>query len=761
MDEELTYELDPSTYEWSVRLFNTVRRVLKVHIKMHHSGDTIHSGEIFVFNHFARFETFIPQYLIYLDSGAFCRSVAAAEFFHGDERLTNYLVDLGAVPNDHPRLLPLLAAEALHGRKIVIFPEGGMVKDRRVVDESGEYGVYSRRALGRRRHHSGAAALANGLEAFRVAVREAARRHDHAALERWMTALRFANVEALLTAVQRPTTVVPANITFYPLRVRDNRLRRMVERVAGQLSPRAAEEIVIESNILLADTDMDIRVGTALTPATRWGHLERWAVRHLGRVATEFDDFFARDAFRDRLRRAVLGVTLRRSVERLRDEAMHAMYGCVTVNLSHLASRLMLGLHERGERRIATERFHRLLYYAVKRVQSDDAVYLHRSLRNPENYGGLPEGICAGLAQFLDSTVEAELVDRVDGHYVLLDKLGEQQAFDAIRIENPIAVYANEAAPVATVEQAIEATLAGADPIDRRSFAELRFDDELRAWHWDRDYYRRPRYDEINSHETATESGEPFLFLPQAPGPLGVVLLHGLLASPAEVRVFGEKLAERGYPVVGPRLKGHGSSPWDLRGRSWTDWLDSVRRGYEIMAAYVPRVCMVGFSTGAALALVHAATLPQELAGVVAISTPLRFRNRNMVFVPLMHGANRLIRSMSPADGIMPFRLNESEHPHINYRHVPIRALYELRRLVEALERDTLRDVRCPVKILQGTDDIVVDPRSADILYDRLGSTDKSVVLIPSKRHGILTEEIGDTHRVIEQFLHELAAAQS
>lgn len=751
-------ELNPSTYEWSVRLFNSVRRALKINIKMHFEGDVIERGEIFLFNHFARFETFIPQYLIFRECGAYCRSVASADLFRADERLAGYLTRLGAVPNDHPRLLPLLAVEILHGRKVVIFPEGGMVKDRQVLDDRGRFSVYSRRAQARRKHHAGAAVLANGLEALRAWLRAAAARGEHEVLEQWAGRLGFEHVDALLAAAARPTTVVPANITFYPLRAADRGVRRVVERFTGTLSARAAEELVIESNLLLQDTDMDIRLGEALEPAARWRWRERWSARHVGRIADQLEDFFARDLFRDRLRRAVFGLVQRRSIDALREESMRRMYAAVTINLSHLASRAIQLLVERGDNQIGAGDFARIAYLAVKNVQGEASIHLHRSLRNPEAYAGLVNGRCAGLEQFLASIEGLGLLRRDAGRCHFADTLTAAHGFDSIRLENPVAVYANEAAPLAPVEAGVRAAVAGAGALDARALAALRFDDELRAWHWDREIFRQPRYQEINDHETAIESGEPFLFLPHQPRTVGVVLAHGLLASPAEMRAFGEKLAERGYPVVGPRLSGHGTSPWDLRGRDWNAWLDSVRRAYRILAPFAERLCLVGFSTGGALSLVLAGESPPGLAGVVTIAAPLRYRNRNMVFVPLMHGANRLVRSMSPADGIMPFRLNNTEHPHINYRHVPIRALYELRRLTDALEA-TLPRVTCPVKVLQATGDRVVDPRSADLIYDKLGSEDKSVVFIPADRHGILNEDIGDTHAVIEQFLLALEQA--
>ena len=141
MDQDDALQINSSTYEWSVRIFTILKKILRVNLKLHHKGQ-VDAGDIFLFNHFARFETFIPQYLIYQETGAQCRSVASKDFFVEGSAFSNYLLSVGAVPNDHPRLLPFLAEEILRGRKVIVFPEGGMVKDRRVMDSAGHYSIY-------------------------------------------------------------------------------------------------------------------------------------------------------------------------------------------------------------------------------------------------------------------------------------------------------------------------------------------------------------------------------------------------------------------------------------------------------------------------------------------------------------------------------------------------------------------------------------------------------------------------------------------
>ena len=114
-------------------------------------------------------------------------------------------------------------------------------------------------------------------------------------------------------------------------------------------------------------------------------------------------------------------------------------------------------------------------------------------------------------------------------------------------------------------------------------------------------------FDEINQLETAVADPSPFFIQPEQANGFGVLLVHGLLASPAELRDYGEYLVKQGYTVLGIRLKGHGTSPYALRDQSWEDWYGCVQRGFNILKVHCSRIFVAGFSTGGALALKLAA----------------------------------------------------------------------------------------------------------------------------------------------------------
>ncbi|MDX1515049.1 MAG: alpha/beta hydrolase, partial [Gammaproteobacteria bacterium] len=329
--EDERFQISPSAYEWTSRLFDLLRKFLKVNFEMHHDEGQIESGDVFVFNHFARFETFIPQYLIYKQTGAYCRSVAAGDFFVEDDPFANYLASVGAVPNNHPGLFAFLTREIFRGRKVIVFPEGGMVKDRRVIDEAGEYSVYSRAARERRKHHTGAAVLALAVEAIKAGVRDAHRRGNVRRVEAWAEAAGLESAERLLLAAQRPTCIVPANITFYPIRVSDNLLRKGAELLNKGLSRRMSEELLIEGNILLKHTDMDIRLGDSIRVDECWSLIQRTLVSRVVRSLGTLDEIFALNDNAGWWAARLLARGMRRNSLQLRDTYMLRMYSGVTV----------------------------------------------------------------------------------------------------------------------------------------------------------------------------------------------------------------------------------------------------------------------------------------------------------------------------------------------------------------------------------------------------------------------------------------------
>jgi carboxylesterase len=105
----------------------------------------------------------------------------------------------------------------------------------------------------------------------------------------------------------------------------------------------------------------------------------------------------------------------------------------------------------------------------------------------------------------------------------------------------------------------------------------------------------------------------------------GVLLVHGLIGTPAEVRVLAKGLNKQGFTVYAVQLAGHCGTMDDLIATRWTDWLDSVASGLRRFRGHVDQVVVGGLSMGALLALAVAEDAPDLVAGVCALSTPFRY----------------------------------------------------------------------------------------------------------------------------------------
>ena len=238
---------------------------------------------------------------------------------------------------------------------------------------------------------------------------------------------------------------------------------------------------------------------------------------------------------------------------------------------------------------------------------------------------------------------------------------------------------------------------------------------------------------------------------------MGIVLVHGYMAAPPEVRELADYLGRKGYWVYAPRLRGHGTSPDDLAGRTYHDWVASVDEAYTIANNTCKRIVVGGFSTGAGLALDLAARGVENLAGVFAVSPPLQLQDFSTRFVPAVDKWNRWMDLVGLDGAKKEFIPNDPENPHINYSRNPIGGVRELGLLMEALE-PKLPNIQLPVLVVQSDGDPLVDPKGSRRIFERLGSRDKQYLLFDINRHGILLGKGADrVHRDIWNFVRRLA----
>jgi carboxylesterase len=110
----------------------------------------------------------------------------------------------------------------------------------------------------------------------------------------------------------------------------------------------------------------------------------------------------------------------------------------------------------------------------------------------------------------------------------------------------------------------------------------------------------------------------------------GVLLIHGLTGTPAEMLLLGKRLHSAGFTVHAVQLAGHCGDEADLLATGWRDWYASVERAAIELRAQVDHLFVAGLSMGALLALLLAARRPELVDGVGVLGATFRYDGWNM-----------------------------------------------------------------------------------------------------------------------------------
>lgn len=108
-------------------------------------------------------------------------------------------------------------------------------------------------------------------------------------------------------------------------------------------------------------------------------------------------------------------------------------------------------------------------------------------------------------------------------------------------------------------------------------------------------------------------------------GRSGVLLIHGLTGTPAEMRFVATGLHQQGFTVYGMQLAGHCGSVEDLLRTGWRDWSESVDQAATRMLQSVDRMFVGGLSMGALLALQLAQRREADVRGLALYGTTFRY----------------------------------------------------------------------------------------------------------------------------------------
>jgi esterase/lipase/1-acyl-sn-glycerol-3-phosphate acyltransferase len=653
---------------------------------------------IFVCNHYTRIETILLPYVIQRRLGITPRSLTARYVFESLPK--RFMEAVGSVPVNIPDRDTVAVKSLLSGESWIIFPEGEMVKDRKVISAR-RFLLHEADKNILRPPHTGAAVIALKTQLAAGMMSDFAQRY------------RLTKIFDLEGLSPFEVKIVPVNITYWPQRFLKTRFAETVERAVLLLTkavppPRFEEELVVESSFLKSGVEITINFGT---PKTTVSYAAWLSEKDYGPV------------FRGELTGAFT-----RAVKAMMTDYMTDIYELVTVNPDHLISRLLFSMTARRRYQDRWEDIKGRVLSAALTIRELRHIVCHEAIAdNPYAMVVWGESI---LEDFLSMGIREGLLEKKDDDLVIREKEFKwPHEFHDIRLLNTIEVIKNEVEPLTQVTRAVDATLKiGPRVLSEATTKSLIAGDQERFL---KDYAQF--YDQGESREM--QFGMPgFTFVDSK---LGVLLVHGYLASPEQMRPLLEHLTRHGVTAYNVRLSGHGTSAVDLAAKTWHDWYYSVRYGYTILSRMTERVFVCGFGTGGLLGWLLAAANPPGLSGIVSISAAMRPTGPYAVAAPLVDAADHLLRKMRMRKKPIEFMNKESENPHFTYPRNPVHGMYQIRGLVREVTR-RLPAVTVPALIIQGGNNPAVDGEGAEQYRDAISSEVKEVILVDSPYHGIV-----------------------
>jgi esterase/lipase/1-acyl-sn-glycerol-3-phosphate acyltransferase len=671
--------------------FKTTKWALDIATKLIKADVRVHNLEalrddmsiLYVVNHFTRLETLLLPYVFNKHTGKEVWSMAAAELFNG--RIGQYLRTMGTVSTKDPDRDKVIVNSLLRGiHPWIIFPEGQMIKDKKVVDPAGTFSVYNRGT--RRPPHRGAAVMALQSEIHRQHMRCLCEGELEGELSQVQEQF---GIESVADIVAKRTVVVPVNITYFPIRARDT--------------------------IISADTDIDITIGD---PIDIREYLEQPKYAALLDCPDDLDDMEADDE-------SVFSV----AADELMQQYMTAIYRLTRVNYDHIFATI---IRYQGSKPFTERRYRNRIYLCAHELKKLGKHRLHGLLE--KTYQNIIyEDPSPKFHDFMKLCLKEGII-RYDGHqYVRLRDTEEENAeFHTIRALKTTTVIANECEPLEGFRELVQ----GVSDSPRRELSQ-----RIRKIFCEADYdIFEGDYESYRSEESRRmDVGKPFLMVPDN-YKAGIVLVHGYLAAPLEVRALAQHLFDKGYAVYGVRLRGHGTAPEDLAQTPWEEWYESVNRGYVIVKTLTDQIVLGGFSTGGCLALMGGGLKQEKLQAVFSINAPMKLQNLAARFAPTAISMNSLLKKFMVGKTEWDFIGNSPENIHINYKRNPLAGVRELGQVMEAME-ELLEDIVVPTLIIQGSKDPVVHPSSGPDIFEKVGTPHKELAIFERERHGIVNRQ--------------------
>ncbi len=227
----------------------------------------------------------------------------------------------------------------------------------------------------------------------------------------------------------------------------------------------------------------------------------------------------------------------------------------------------------------------------------------------------------------------------------------------------------------------------------------------------------------------------PFELKPPSKPTVGALLIHGLYDAPLIMRDIGNHLCAQGLLVRSILLPGHGTVPGGLLNVTYEDWLQSVNYGIASLEKEVEKIVLVGFSTGANLALYYfLKNSNTKITSIISLAPAIKI-NSPFAFISNWYP---LISKTFPST---KWFYKSVENDYAKYQSITFNSIYQVYRLAQDLKKIS-KQIPCPQLLVITENDKTINSRAALNYFKQYASSDSKVILYSNKLKKYLDERM-------------------
>jgi acylglycerol lipase len=239
-------------------------------------------------------------------------------------------------------------------------------------------------------------------------------------------------------------------------------------------------------------------------------------------------------------------------------------------------------------------------------------------------------------------------------------------------------------------------------------------------------------------------------WLPEKTPKAVLLVVHGLAEHSGRYKNLVNYFVPKGYAVYALDHRGHGKSDGvRCYVDRFSDYLADLKTFFNMVRKEHKgaKIFLVGHSMGGTIAVPYAIEHQQELAGVITSAPSLV---ASPTVSPALLAIAGVISALLPKMGVTVLDASTISRdkavvdayvsdPLVFRGKIPARTGAELANMWKTLP-EKMPQIKLPILIMQGTADGLANPASSKLLYERVGSKDKTLKLYDGLYHEIFNE---------------------